>query len=243
VDSSSRAAALGCTAGAGAPTRALAGTPARALAGAPARALAGGPRGATVVAAMLRLVRGWGFEPAADPLVRALEGRDREALGRVYEEHHHAVRAFARRLLGDDGAAEDLVHEVFVTLPAAARRFRGESGLRTFLLSIAANHCRHHVRAAARRRRALGRLALEPPAAGEGRPDDEAERARLADALSRALDALPLDQRLAFVLCEVEERPSHEAATILGAPEGTVRSRLRLAREKLRALLAAEGFR
>jgi RNA polymerase sigma-70 factor (ECF subfamily) len=193
---------------------------------------------------MLRLVRGWALEPADDPLVRALVDRDREALGRVYEEHHAAVRAFARRLLGDDGAAEDLVHQVFVTLPSAARRFRGESGLRTFLLSIAANHCRHHVRAAARRRRALGALALEPVApAPAASPDDEAERRRLADALARALDALPLEQRLAFVLCEVEERTSAEVALIVGAPEGTVRSRLRLARERLRALLAAEGFR
>jgi RNA polymerase sigma-70 factor, ECF subfamily len=221
---------------------ALPAPPAGAL-GRVAGALAGAARGAKVEAAMLRLVRGWAEGPAADPLVRALCDRDRDALGLVYEEHHRAVRAFARRLLGDDEAAEDLVHEVFVKLPAAARRFRGESGLRTFLLSIAANHCRHHVRAAARRRRALGRLAEEPPAPDAAPPDDEAERLRLADALARALDTLPLDQRLAFVLCEVEERPSHEAALIVGVPEGTIRSRLRLAREKLRAALAAEGFR
>ncbi len=215
------------------------------LGGAAAGPLAAAARGAKVGAAMLRLVQGWARGPArALPEgVRELAARDREALGRAYEEHHRAVRAFARRLLGDDEAAEDLVHEVFLTLPAAAARFRGESSLRTFVLSVAANHCRHHVRAAARRRRALGRLALEPPAPAGAPPDEAGERARLADALARALDALPLDQRLAFVLCEVEERPSHEAALIAGAPEGTVRSRLRLAREKLRALLAAEGFR
>jgi len=39
------------------------------------------------------------------------------------------------------------VHDVFVDLPAAMRRFRGRSSLRTFLMSIAVNHSRHHVRA------------------------------------------------------------------------------------------------
>lgn len=205
--------------------------------------LASAGRGAKVGAVMLRLVRGWVLGPTDDPLLRALAERDRDALGRCYEEHHRAVRAFARRLLGDDEAAEDLVQEVFVALPSALRRFRGDSSLRTFLLSIAANHCRHHVRAAARRRSAFGRLALEPLGPGAAHPDEEAERERLADALARALDALPLEQRLAFVLCEVEERSSQEAGLIADAPEGTIRSRLRIAREKLRALLAAEGFR
>ena len=57
------------------------------------------------------------------------------------------MRAFARRLVGDPEAAEDLVHEVFVSLPRAIRRYREQSSLRTFLISIAVNHARHFVRA------------------------------------------------------------------------------------------------
>ncbi len=165
---------------------------------------------------------------------------DERALRAAYRDHHQAIRAFARRLIGDDPEAEDLVHEVFVRLPAAVRRFRGDASLRTLLVAMAVNHARHHVRSAARRRAATERLARHARSAivEERNP---AERRELAQALTRALDTLPLDQRVAFVLCEVEERSSAEAAAIAGTSDGTLRARLLLARKKLRVLLAAWG--
>src|SRR4051812_17080834 len=84
-------------------------------------------------------------------LARLREG-ELAALGEAYDRHHAHVRAFARRLVGDDSAAEDLVQEAFVALPRAIHGFRAGCALRTFLLGIAVNHARHHVRAAARRR-------------------------------------------------------------------------------------------
>ncbi|MFN7144565.1 MAG: RNA polymerase sigma factor, partial [Myxococcota bacterium] len=80
-------------------------------------------------------------------------------------------------------------------------------------------------------------VAGEPPLPSRARADAE-----LAGALARALDALPLDQRLAFTLCVLDERTSREAAEILGVNEVTVRTRMSRAREKLRVLLAAEGI-
>lgn len=174
-------------------------------------------------------------------LVRLMRA-ERTAVGEVYDLHHGAVRAFARRLVGESAAAEDLVHEVFVSLPRASKSFRGQSSLRTFLISIAVNHARHHVRAAARRRAAFGRLEREPlPDVSD--PERVTERKQLAEALERALDTLPLDQRVAFVLCEIEERTSVAAARIVGVPEGTLRTRLFHAKRKLRDELEREGFR
>jgi RNA polymerase sigma-70 factor (ECF subfamily) len=178
----------------------------------------------------------------ADELVAKVRGGDLAALGRAYDLHHEAVRAFARRLVGSDEHAEDLVHETFLTLPDALGGFRGMASLRTFLLSIAANHARHHVRAAARRRAAVDRFAVERPPDAPN-PESGASARELARALSRALDALPIEQRVAFVLCEVEERTSGEAAQIVQAPEATVRTRLFHARKKLREALEREGFR
>jgi RNA polymerase sigma-70 factor (ECF subfamily) len=167
----------------------------------------------------------------------ALGRGDEAALRAAYREHQAAVRSFALRLVGHDPEAEDLVHEVFVQLPAAARRFRGEASLATLLMAMVVNHARHHVRAAARRRAATERLARQTQ--GEiAEPPNPGERRQLAQALLRALDALPLDQRVAFVLCEVEERSSAEAAAIAGTSDGTLRARLLLARRKLRAQLA-----
>jgi RNA polymerase sigma-70 factor (ECF subfamily) len=171
------------------------------------------------------------------PLLARLRAGEAAAVAEVYDEHHAHVRAFGRRLLGDDAAAEDLVQEVFISLPETARRFEGQSSFRTFLIGIAVNRARHHVRAAARRRAAVERMAAEPLASRVRTPEEDAHRAELAAALWRALDALPLDQRVAFVLCEIEERSSAEAAEVARVPEATVRTRLFHARRKLRELL------
>ncbi|AKT40567.1 RNA polymerase sigma factor [Chondromyces crocatus] len=186
--------------------------------------------------------KGEGRDRGEALLVQRLRRSDPAAVGAVYDQHHAAVRAFARRLLGDEAAAEDLVHEVFVNLPNAMRRFEGNSSLRTFLISIAVNHARHHVRSATRNRAAMARYAREPEASVQD-PEHLAHRASLARALAGALDALPMEQRVAFVLFEVDEYTSREAAEIMGVPEATVRTRVFHARQKLRALLEQQGIR
>ena len=176
---------------------------------------------------------------AEEQLVRRLASGDAAALGDAYDAHHVAVRAFARRLLGDPAAAEDLVHDVFVALPSVIRRFQGRSTLRTFILSVAVNHSRHARRSTARRLGAYERLHAEPRD-GSGDPEQENERRALAELLARMLDRLPMDQRVAVVLCIVEERTAGEAAEIAGVPEATMRTRLFYARKKLREMLEGE---
>jgi RNA polymerase sigma-70 factor (ECF subfamily) len=198
--------------------------------------------------ALLGLRSRWSLSGAAasvapiDPLVERVARGDASAVADVYDQHHAQVRAFARSLVGNDEVAEDLVHEVFLSLPSAARRFKNHSSLRTFLMSIAVNHARHHVRGAMRRRRAMERLALEPPGSHTD-PEGTFARRQLAEALTRALDSLPIDQRVAFILCEVEERSAAEAGSIVSAPEATVRTRLFHAKRKLREQLEREGVR
>lgn len=172
-------------------------------------------------------------------LIQRLARNETEALGEAYDLHHAPVRAFARRLLGSEAAAEDLVHDVFLQLPKVIGRFEGRSTLRTFLLSIAVNLSRNVRRARLRRDDALERLHLEPRSANES-PEELEDRRRLAMILARLLDELPMEQRVAVVLCVIEERTSVEAAEIAGVPETTVRTRLFHARRKLRERLGKE---
>ena len=174
-------------------------------------------------------------------LIERLRAGDRDAIAQTYVAYQVPIRSFARRLVGDPTAAEDIVHDTFVALPRAMRAYRGESPLRAFLIGVAVNHARRHIRSAMRRRRATERLgerdALQP------RTVDATEtlaRKRLAEKLWAALDELPLDQRVVFVLCEAEQRTSVEVAEIVGAPEGTVRTRLFHAKRKLREALEDE---
>jgi len=177
-----------------------------------------------------------------DSLLVRLREHDRAALGEVYDAHNGVARGLARRVVGDESLAEDLVQEVFLGLPSAAQNFEGRSQLRTFVLSMVINHAKHYVRAAARRRAMAERYAHEPKGVAlDG--ETEASRAELARLLERALDELPLEQRAAFVLLELEERTSVEASEILDVPEGTVRTRLFHAKRKLREQLTEWGVR
>jgi RNA polymerase sigma-70 factor (ECF subfamily) len=179
--------------------------------------------------------------PSDAVLAATIASGDLEALGKLYDLHHAAVRAFARRLI-DDAGAEDLVHDTFLTLPQALARWNGGSSLRTFIMGVAINHARHRVRSRSRFSFAMARFGREPERV-EQNPEDQSEQKRLAAMLRRALETLSFDHRTTFVLCEVEERTSVEVAEILGIPEGTVRTRLHHAKQKLRAALIKEGAR
>jgi RNA polymerase sigma-70 factor (ECF subfamily) len=173
-------------------------------------------------------------------LVDRLRHGDAAALETLYRQHHEAVRAFARRLLGNPELAEDLVHDVFVNVSSAIKGYRGESSLRTFLIAVAVNKSKHFVRSAVRRRHMLERLAAEPARNDAAAPDEAWDRRQLAAELQRALDQLPLDERVVVILCEVEERTSAEVSAIVHAPEATVRTRLSRAKKRLRAMLGGE---
>src|SRR5688572_2194987 len=98
---------------------------------------------------------------APNPAVEARLARgEHQAVIDVYRAHHATVRSFAYRLVGDRAIAEDLVHEVFLALPASMARFRGDCSLRSWLVALAIRHAQHYVRAAQNRRAAEGRLAL-----------------------------------------------------------------------------------
>src|SRR5512141_2518866 len=70
-------------------------------------------------------------------------------------------RSSGRRSRRAPAMAEDLVHDTFVALPRAIRGFRGEASLRSFLIGVAVNHAKRHIRTAVRRRRATEKLAAQ----------------------------------------------------------------------------------
>jgi RNA polymerase sigma-70 factor (ECF subfamily) len=179
-------------------------------------------------------------EPSAEAVeadfVDRLRRRDLTALADAYDAHHAALCSFAKRLLGDDHAAEDLVQDVFVVLPELAERLTPRSSLRSFLLGIAANRAKHHARSRSRRHSFFARLEREPSPEVET-PERLSERHYLATLLARALDTLPLEHRTTFVLKEIEGYAAKEVAEILDIPEATVRTRLFHARARLRAFL------
>jgi RNA polymerase sigma-70 factor (ECF subfamily) len=173
-------------------------------------------------------------------LLTSARGGNATALGRLYELTQHRVRGFARRLLGDDAAAEDLVQDVFVHLPSLLRHYRGDAPFEMFLLGVVSRRARRHLRTAMRRRKLHDRFALCAPSP-PFTPEWESGRRELAAMLVRALDSLSREQRLAFVLREVEGFSASEAVQVAGVPESTIRMRVFHARRKLQAELGRLG--
>lgn len=190
---------------------------------------------AAVVVPLRRVEATEPVEP--DALVRAIAGGDRDALGVLFDRHRRDVFAFLHRLTrASEPELDDLVQTTFLAVPAAARRYRGKSSVRTWLLGIAANVGRTHCRSEARRRRALAHLAVEP-AREPARPDEEVTRKEALRRLAVAIEKLPYRIRVAYVLCVVDGTPGREVASVLGIREGTLWRRVHDARRRLRKAL------
>jgi len=181
---------------------------------------------------------------ASDPdLVAAVARGDERAVAEVYRRYSGAVWAVAQRVCGDRAAAEDVCQTVFVDLWRRPERFDPQRGkLRSWLVAQAHARAVDVVRsetARQRRQERAARLAPTPPPSG----DVEAASllASLADHVRRALDRLAADDRDAIVLAYFGGHSYRETAALLGAPEGTVKSRIRRGLEGLRRLLEAEG--
>jgi RNA polymerase sigma-70 factor, ECF subfamily len=147
-----------------------------------------------------------------------------------YETHFQFAWRVLRRLGARDEELPDLLQEVFLVAHRKLPGFEGRGRVTTWLFSI----CHNVTRAARRRRR-------EQPLPDEHPRDPATSDAVGEDILSarQLLLALPEDQRIVFLLFELEGLSGDEIAEALSIPVGTVRSRLRLARDSFRSALAA----
>jgi RNA polymerase sigma-70 factor (ECF subfamily) len=153
--------------------------------------------------------------------------------GRAFEELVLAYQApvwrFLRRLVGDPELAEDVAQEAFLRAYQRLATFNFQCRFSTWLFQVAHNAGIDALRARQRRDR-LPRLAAPPSP-----PSDPHARAELHDAVDRLSPKL----RGALLVVEVLGLSYREAAEVLGVPEGTVKSRVFQARERLAVELAA----
>lgn len=146
--------------------------------------------------------------------------------------HADALWGLARRLTGDDAAADDLLQDALFTALVRVDQLRDDAAARPWAARILVR-----VWLDGRRRRPAERLATEPPSPQPG-PEARASAAELGQRLAAALDALPPDQRAAVWLVDVEGLTFAEVAETLALPPGTAASRVARARAALRTRLA-----
>ncbi|MBX7219987.1 MAG: sigma-70 family RNA polymerase sigma factor [Blastocatellia bacterium] len=177
------------------------------------------------------------IEPTSDEalLNRAITG-DETAFLTLYQRHRDVVYGFAYRFTNSVETAEDITHDCFMGLLKNPNHFDpSRASLSTYLCGAARNQAHKLLR------------ILDQP--GETETDFEAEalrtdrnplqalvEAELTQAVQTAISDLPPLQREAIILFEYEEMPLAEIAKVSGTDVGTIKSRLKRARERLKRL-------
>ena len=163
---------------------------------------------------------------------RVLRG-DVQAFRSLVERHQGAVVRFAFAFLSRHDDAEDVAQDVFL---AAFRKLDSFDSTRaafsTWLLTITRNRCLNRLK------RIQHVNAAEPPEPTSFRtPVDEVGEQEFFAQLDAALQQLPVEQRTAFVLAEIEELPYEQIGILEQVAIGTVKSRVHRAKQRLRGLL------
>ncbi|NLM61246.1 MAG: sigma-70 family RNA polymerase sigma factor [Clostridiales bacterium] len=180
-------------------------------------------------------------------LVRlAAKGDDRafEKLVALYEKR---VYTTALRMTGNQDDAYDISQETFIRVYRSLKGFKGDAKFSTWIYRIVTNLCIDYNRKAKR----IKQIPLENNDEEEPfiitisddrfDPERNLERSEIVRAINRALDTLSEEHREIFILRELDGLSYAEIAEIKMIEEGTVKSRLFRAREKLRAALLSGG--
>ena len=171
-------------------------------------------------------------------LAARLAAGDDFALAEAFDALARSVYGSALGVLGDQSAAQDVVQDVFMELWAHPHRYDPAAGtLRTYVTVLARHRAvdlvRSELRRVARQERSH-RLRPTSPAAGV---DDELMAAETVSLVRAAVQRLPASQRQVVELAYFEGLTYREVAHAIDIPEGTAKSRLRLALAKLEEML------
>ncbi len=187
--------------------------------------------------------------PAVSPpehlLIARLRRGEPAAFEVLVKTHQDRVYDFCVRMLSDREEAFDLTQEIFISVHKHLDKFRADAKLTTWIYRIARNHCLNRLKYLKRRGRGRSdeygesnELSItQSQGGGPQQPDDLVMGKNDRALVHRAIQELDEDQRSLVVLRDVEGLSYEEIMDITELPEGTVKSRLHRAREKLAGIL------
>lgn len=174
-------------------------------------------------------------------LISRLKRGDKEALRQLYEKYKDRLLIIAASLLNEPGAAEDVLHDVFVSFAAGIGRFQLQGSLQKYLTTCVVNRVRDRFR---RKKfevieiRRVGAMRSD-----SDRPEQLVILSEESQLLTDALAKIPFEQREVIILHLKGGMRFREIAAAQGVPIGTVQGRYRYGLEKLRSLLNEEVIR
>ena len=170
-------------------------------------------------------------------LIQAMADGDVAALNELYMRHGANILNYLTSMLRDRQSAEEVLQDVMLAAWEHAAGFRGESKVRTWLLTIARN------RAINAHRRVTPELVMldETTYSADTAPLEKVERKTQQQTLQEAIQQLPPFHQEILVLIFYHQLSGPEVADVLGVTLGTVKSRLHRAKEMLRRVLLSMG--
>ncbi len=156
-------------------------------------------------------------------------------VSQLYRQHRTRALAIARRIVGDEDDAEDVVQDVFARLARKPLGFHGRSAWTTWLHRVMVNSSINWLRARRRRER----LQHEPQAPAS--PETQASGSEMQRHFEEALEKVNLQQRQVLWLREVRGFSYPEIAALLRIPEGTVKSALHRGRQRALSVMEERG--
>jgi RNA polymerase sigma-70 factor (ECF subfamily) len=172
-----------------------------------------------------------------EDLLRAARTGDRDAFAELAGRHGERLRRFLQTMTGDDGAAEDLRQDALRLALERLHQLEDPQRFPAWLLAIAVNRCRNHLRTEVTRRAQGGDALAELPDRGRRSALSSIVRREQAALVALAIDRLPILLREAFVLFHVEGLPYAQIAELTGASAGTLQVRVHRAKALLRQQL------
>lgn len=179
-------------------------------------------------------------------LITQAQKGDVAAFNRLVLHYQEAAYNLAYRIMRDPQTAEDMTQEAFISAYKSLNSFRGGS-FKAWLMRIVTNGCYDELRRYKRRpQSSLDELMEDNESVAFLRsptesPEGHRQQVELVQAIEHCLEALPDEQRVAAVLCDVEGYDYNEIAAIMSTSLGTVKSRISRARTRLRDCLRGFG--
>ena len=169
-------------------------------------------------------------------LLETWRGGDNRAGQELFKRHFDAVCRFFANKVSDD--VEDLIQKTFLACVEGKERFRGEASFRGYLFGVARNVLRRYYRDKKYQKQRFDPLEHSVHDAGPAPSMVVAEK-REQQLLLAALRQIPLDHQITLELYYWEQMSASELGAVLGLPEGTVRGRIRRAKQLLEEQLTA----
>jgi RNA polymerase sigma-70 factor (ECF subfamily) len=162
---------------------------------------------------------------------------DGDAFATLAAQHRPRIQRFLATMTGDDATADDLAQETIAAAMQRLAQLRAPERFPGWLLAIAVNLCRNHLRAEVQRAHTGSGELTEFPDVGRRSALSSIVRREDAARLALAVDRLPILLREAFVLFHVEQLPYAAIAELTDATPGTLQVRVHRARALLRQQL------